>query len=186
MIGTPAGLLFGFGLPDAPEGDNPFTLVYNSIWNLLLARPNFVQHIKHGNRISFVGQNPNAQFTKEFNKLSADFPEVQITVEGATPAPNDTSSSSKLSRTYAIMLHTDGATLDPFVFPVEWEIFQALAAWRFTVSALEYKGERFVKNVAPLPVTNAYSLDAAQNVRGWVAVWRARVDMYFSNVNLGV
>ena len=175
---------FGFGLPDAPEGDNPFTLVYNSLWNLLLSRPAFVQSVKQGNRISFVGQNPSTQFTKEFNKLSADFPEVQIVVEQVTPQTNDTSSSSKLSCVYAIMLHTDGATLDPFVFPIGWEIFQALQGWRTTVSALTYMDELFVKNVATLPVNNAYSLDAGQNLKGWASVWRARVDMYFSNVNL--
>lgn len=183
---TPAGLLFGFGLPDAPEGDDPFTLVYNSIWNLLLARPAFVESVKEKNRISFVNDGGGTQFTKDFNKLAADFPEVQIVVETASPHTNNTSSSSMIRRTYAIMVSTDGATLNPGLFPVEWEIYQAMAGWRTSVTALEYLGERFVKAIRLQQVTTGYTIGNAQVVKGWASAWRAEVDMHFSNVNLGV
>jgi hypothetical protein len=186
MISTPAGLFFTFGLPDAPVGDNPFTLVYNSIWNLLLSRPVFVANVKIRNRISFIPEaSSGVTSQKDFNKLGADFPEVQIVIEGSSPHHNNTSDSSMIKRTYAVMVNTDTANIDA-LFALEWEIYQALAGWRTSVSALEYKNERFAKVLRNLPVTTGYTLQDQSSIRGWASVWRAEVEMHFSNVNLGV
>lgn len=185
MISTPAGLFFTFGLPDAPEGDNPFTLVYNAIWNLLLARPSFVEQVKVGNRITFIPTGDNKVTTqKDFNKLGADFPEVQLLIEGTEPHHNNTSSSSTLKRIYAIQVNMDGALLSPGLFELEWEIFIALKHWWLTVSALEYKNERFVKAVRNLPTTTGYNIQDNSTIRGWASIWRAEVEMHFSNTNL--
>jgi hypothetical protein len=168
-----------------PTGDDPFTLVYEAIWFMLLQNPHFEEGVKEGNRITFVpavNRNLNKKFVD--SKLSTDYPEVRVVVEGATPAIVHDSSSTKITRAFGIIVSTNDVRLNEGLFPIEWEVVKAMANWRSNLSQLEWQGEKFIKRLVALPTSTSMSITGDGYPNGWASVWRVSVDMYFSTAQL--
>lgn len=158
--------------------DNPFTLTYDALWDMLLKHPGFVEDVKVGNRIRYNTTSRDDPRKREVQV--ADLPEVVLASDGLTANMLSTSSSSSCTRQYSWILATGDFRINAILHQVEWYVFVAMHNWRTVLTSLQWEGEPFVKNCRLSGVTSGYSDPAAnRGIVGWSAVWRCEVDMVF-------
>lgn len=162
---------------------NPFTLVYDALWTLILRNPNFVNDVKEGNCIKFNSATDRAP--KKDTVAAGDLPEVLLVPEAGTANHYNTSSTSAASRQYAWMIQTGDWRANEYIHQVEWHIFAAMTGWTQTLGALTWQGDHFVKRASVVGVTVGQS-DPQRNrgIEGWSAIWRCQVDMVFKTSDL--
>ena len=99
---------------------DPFTQVYDKIWDMLEANSSFTDMVKIGNRIKVSGTDPHP-LKKEV--MDSDIPEVMILPRGGLHHINFSSSSVRLGRVYTIAITTNNLAANRYLFPLEWIIF---------------------------------------------------------------
>lgn len=157
---------------------DPITQVHNAIWELLLAHPPFADAVKEGNRILFTGTS-RGPIKDEVS--TADLPEVRLVPAGAATQLQRTSNGSSLVKRFAIQVRTGEQRVDAGLYPLEWEIYRALADWTTVLLALKWSDYCFVKLCRPIGF--AESLES-NGITGWVSVWSCEVEMWFSTASL--
>lgn len=160
------------------DEENPFDVVLTALWDMLLAHPRFVRDVKEGCRIRFdseIDRDP----TKETVQV-ADFPEVMILPETAEGNLHETSSTSRIVRNYTVMIATGDFRYTLWLGKIEWYVFVALLDWQTRLTALQWRGQSFVKAANLVSAQSGFSNPAAnRNIKGWSAVWRVEVRMHF-------
>ena len=158
--------------------NNPFTIVYGALWDMLLQHPQIVRDVKEANRIRFDISNNRDPLKTQIG--AADLPELCISVETMTANLHSNSSQSKMSRLYSILVSTGDKRYTELLAQTEWAIFCALACWQEKLSGLQWKGAHFVTNLR-LPSGSAGLSDPIRNrnITGWSSVWRAEIEMHF-------
>ena len=162
---------------------NPFTLVYDALWSMVEAHPQFLHDVKVGNRIKF-----NSDVSRDPMKDAialGDLPEVVLISENGQANMYNTSSTSMITRSYAWLVSTGDFRLTKILSEVEWQIFCAMHGWPEKLASLQWAGKNFVKKASIVSTSSGYS-DPERNrgIIGWSAVWRCDVDMYFNFTDL--
>lgn len=161
---------------------DPLTLVYNALWDLLEAWPNFADLVKLGNRVKFTAS--DAHEPAKLQLSNADLPEVRVIAEGMTPHIQRTSSSSTVIYRYGVHIFTGSKSLHT-LYAVEWEVYRAMARWSEILTALTWNGKAFVVLARPTTVTDGYADNTLQRgIEGWASLWSCEVTMSFSTVDL--
>lgn len=156
---------------------NPFTLVFDALWEMPLTHPLFVSMVKEGNRIRF--NTPSRDPLKQ-TVAGADLPEVILTSEGLSAALYNTSSTTKCVRKYSWLISCGDLQINEVLFQVEWAIFVSMLSWKEKLAALTWHDEHFVKRADVTSVTNGQSnAEANRGIRGWSALWQCEVEMHF-------
>jgi len=96
---------------------DPFTQIYNRIWEVLEENDDFTNYIKPGNRIKFSTTKSNPLKKQVIN---ADFPEVSIISRGGDSSFILSSSSAKLERTFSLVIVSGTLRANKYLFPIEW------------------------------------------------------------------
>lgn len=161
---------------------DPFTLVYSALWDMLEANAEFADMVKVGNRIRF---DIEKRGVLKPDVSTADLPEVILTTFGGSLNLIDTSSSSKVTRFYQIVISTGDLRLAEYLNPLEWAIFRAMVGWRTTLGALRWKDKSFVKR-ANVTTGSEGESDPERNrgIKGWSALWTIEVEMHFATADL--
>jgi hypothetical protein len=162
---------------------NPFDLVYDALWQMVLDSTPMSELVKPGNIIRY-DQTSRDPYKKEV--ATEDLPELVLTSEGADDINmHATSCTSMLRRTYAFMISTGDFRLQKILHPVEWALFCSMSDFRSRLGSLQWEGENFVKEANFVSVLNGTSdPDKNRGIRGWSAVWRCRVAMHFRTASL--
>jgi len=169
------------GLP--PNSTNPFTMVHTELWNMLLAHPGFVRDVAEGNRIRF--DSPTNRDPIKNQIQAADVPYVMIAASTLNFNLMETSSTSRVTRQYAIMAATGDLRYNTILGVVEWEVFCALSAWKTRLSALQWKKKSFAHVMRA--VSGGTRMDDGKlnmNLKGWTSVWQVEVEMHFATADL--
>lgn len=165
---------------------NPFELLYSALWELALSNSKLAAEIKVGNRVRF--DSATNRDPEKAQVQVADLPELLIAPDGTQISNlHATSCSASISRRFLFRVSTGDlrAVDEGRLLRIEWLLMCALVNWKSTLTALEWNGERFVKNCRALELRNSIvDIDANRNARGWAAVWGCEVDCAFSITSL--
>ena len=166
---------------DLPEPiDNPFTLVYDALWDLAEANSNLMQWIATNNRRkydSWIGIKENIS--------SADLPELALLTDGGNGIYYFTSSESRFLRYYSWAITTGDYNINGIYNQVCWELYRAMSNFCSVLSQLTWDSRIFVTkaNLADLREGTLLT-DLNRNIKGWASIWRAEVEMTFSTKSL--
>jgi hypothetical protein len=163
---------------------NPFTMVYDALWTLLLRHEGFASLVKPGNRITF-GDDATGNPIKR-NISSADLPEVVLAVSGLTEGNlHASSSTSKIKRRYGFLISTGSFKINQVLQQAQWQIFCAMAGWKQTLGELQWEGKPFVKNMNLSDGSEGLS-DNLRNrgITGYSCAWGCDIEMHFATADL--
>lgn len=165
--------------------NNPFNMVLSALWAMLLAHPAFARDVKQGNRIRF--DNPANRDPLKGAVQASDLPEVCIGMTSGNANIMETSSTSRCTRVYTIMVstgdyrYTDALSLGN----IEWYVFAALCGWKKTLGSLLWKDKNFVKRANVVGINLGLSdPEKNRNIKGWSAVWSVEVEMHLQTEDL--
>lgn len=163
--------------------NNPFTMVYDALWTMLEAHPQFEQDVKPGNRIKYNSDKDRDPLKQAV--AAGDLPEVVLI--GTTVAANlmSSSSGSSCTRQYTWLVSTGDFRYNKYLAQVEWEIFVAMLNWRTVLTALKYADKNFVKQANIVSATmGASDRERNRGIIGWSAAWTVEVQMMFTTSDL--
>ncbi len=162
---------------------NPFTLLYDELWNLLEQSPELSQLVAVGNRLKF-----NDEFNREPLKetvATADMPEILILSDGGDFNLMNSSSTSRFDLSYSIVINTGDYRLNVFAHQIQWFIFCQFVKWKTTLTTLTWKNEAFVKNVRLSNVTTGESMaERNRGINGFTTVCKILVEVIINTANI--
>lgn len=152
---------------------NPFTIVYNALWQLAEDDPGLKALIAERNRIHFVR---DKKAIKQ-NISDNDIPELILAPSGGSSNLQNTSTTSKIERRFDWLLST-GDYDAKLIFDVQWSLFRAMLRWN-TLS-LKWKDKTFAKLIKLIDISEGES-DPNRNrgIKGWSCLWAVSVEMHF-------
>ena len=159
---------------------DPFSLVYDTLWLALEDNTVFSSLVKDGNRVKLSGIDVGDPFKHEVSE--GDLPEVRIIAVESDIHLNQTSSSSRVTKTFEVGIATGELriTSQKAILPVEWEIIRALADWETLLAELLWNKRKFVTNTRL--ITSQYGTsdtDLNRGIKGWTALMAMQVEMWF-------
>jgi hypothetical protein len=164
---------------------NPFTLVYDALWELAFQHPVVADLVKVGNRAAYNDDTKTDDPVKR-TVLNADFPEIVLQVAGITGGNmHQTSSTSMVRRRYTFTISTGDFRLHPKLHQIEWGLFCAMADWKRVMGELVWNGQNFVKRCDLGDVSEGFvNPEKNRGIRGWSAVWACDLEMHFKTSDL--
>jgi len=164
---------------------DPFSLVYNMLWDVLESHAGFRNAVKIGNRVKLSARNRDPIKTEV---SPADLPEVRIIANGITLGLNNTSSSSRMAVIYEVGIATGDQRLTASVFPMLWEIIRALSQEELTkrLATLEWDGTAgFVKRVTVGPAAiGVTDRDLNRGIAEWSSLLSIETDLWFARSSI--
>ena len=164
--------------------NDPFTMVYTALYDMLMEREDFKELIRIGNQIRFDSDTDRDPIKE--NVSSNDLPEVALLVMNATEVNiHSTSSTSMITRQYGWYVATGDLRLGEYLSPIEWAIYSGMLGWQTKITALQWCGKSFVKRVNFVDVTVGFTdIEANRGIRGWSSIWNCEVEMHFNTKDL--
>lgn len=156
---------------------NPFTQVYEALWEMLENHQGFVDLVPEKNRIKMLSHSPVKDQVS-----TADLPEVRILPFGGRNHMNNSTNSTKLTRRYNIQIATGTHDVSEALYLVEFEIIRALHDWTKILKELQWSGCTFVKVFRELDIQEGASVyDLNRGIKGWSSVWSCEIELWFNN-----
>lgn len=163
---------------------NPLGLTYSALWDLVLSHPEFAA-LPKGNLIRFDSKDDSDPLSAKKNLSAADTPELLLTIDATTTNIRNTSSSSLLTRSFAWQVSSGDLRYTEKMAHLEWALFCAMCDWPAKLCSLQWKEKGFVKAARIVGVqTGISNTELNRNIKGWAAIWRIEVDMYFQTSDL--
>lgn len=161
---------------------DPFSQVYNRIWDILEARDGegqWSQRVRPGNRINYAGQHRRPE---KPTRAPADAPEVAIVpVPGGDLKLTSSSSSSRARQNYGIRVRTGDLRVHTALFPLRYEIFRAFAGQPKDMGLPAFVVNHQIKDIVDDTLLNA-RLNANE---GYESLYVVEVDFQFNTAALG-
>lgn len=159
------------------SGEDPFTLVYDTLACTIQDCHEIKRLVKKGNIVTFKTNDPLRNPPQKGN-----LPELVIGTTGNVSGNlKANTSSAQVTRHYEFMVTTGSYLLTKYAQPVEFAIFACAVNWCAYLGGLKWKEKGFVKTVKFVDSTTGLS-DSRLNrgITGWTSVSTIAVDMYFS------
>lgn len=162
---------------------NPFTKVFDKLWELFELDTEFTSRIPEGNRVKYNSTTDREPLKQ--NIASADVPEFAITFDAGNINLFDTSSSSKVVAQYRMIINTGDFRVNEYAQLITWIVICNLRLWKTHLGALTWKDATFVKRVHILNLATGQS-DPERNrqIKGWTSIFTVEVEMHFKTTNL--
>jgi hypothetical protein len=165
---------------------DPFTMVYDRLWDLLEESSEVTALVKPKNRIKF---NEDRVWNPIKDEISnADTPELVLAVQTSEINLLNSSSSSMITKQYQFLISTGNMHLSQKLFPLEFAIFAAMANWCGVLTTLRWPEDAPRSFVTRANLVSAEhglkDLDKDRGIAGWSAVWTAEVRMDFRTSDL--
>ena len=171
---------------------DPFTMVYDALWNLLESHHGLTSLVGISNRIRFhstraeivdaeaavdsdgIAHSGDNTDPIKANVVPSDLPELDIRPAGGSFAPWATSSSAHATQLFMVGITTGDLRIAQKLFPVKWALFRALMRARHDLQL------DFVNQVAIDGVDETLGLEEQERgTIGWVALIMISVRMSF-------
>ncbi len=161
---------------------NPFSMVYNAIWDMLAEHPYF-QTVAPGNRIRF--DVPDDPQPIKMNIAAADLPDLLLMINSSNINLQSTSNTSEITRQYNWQFSTGDYRYTEHLAPMEFALMCACANWPKKLGTLKWNEKAFVKRVNLLSGQSGVSdPEQNRNINGWSAVFTIEVLMVFATQDL--
>jgi hypothetical protein len=171
-----------YGVADYWESySDPISQVYDALWALLEDSRELCSMVDVGNRKKYSGEG-----TPEKEQVAtADFPEIRIVPVATTPHTQRTSSTSTMLVKFRIEVASGDQRIDAGLFPIEWEIYRAMARWASVVTSLEWNEKAYVITAKATSVQDGLApANLMRGILGWVALWECEVELFFTTADL--
>lgn len=161
---------------------DPFTMVYDALWDLAEGSNRVTDMVRLGNRIKMRTTAPNPGLKRQVSQ--GDLPELVLALTSGSGNLLNTSSSSMVTKQYAWQLAT-GSLNPERLLELEFALFAALVDWPAILGALTWSGAEFVKRANLVGMESGAEM-AEQNrgILGWASVWTLEVEMHFRTSDL--
>ncbi len=164
--------------------DSPVQKIHDALWVLLEAWDGFTDLVPVGNRVKYTAGVPGTLQVKQ-EVATADMPEVRIVPTGMATHFSADSSRDDLFAEFQIEVATGDTRIDAVLFPLQWEIYRALAGASAALALLTWNTKPFALSLVADVVSEGVSdTDLSRGIKGWSAVWSCRVHMYFTHSDL--
>lgn len=154
---------------------DPFSLVYNALWELVERNQKLKELLPAGNRVKFDDENPIKSEVTD-----ADLPELMLLLAGGTPGQYDTRDYKSITRQYVWALETGDYRVNPIYNRITFELWRSMVDFECVLCALTWCNCNFVKDCRMVSVDeNRANPEANRLIEGWVGLWACEVDMGF-------
>lgn len=158
--------------------DDPFTKVFNALWELLEEGELFSKVVNKKNTVKYLGSDRDPE--KE-TVSDADFPEIRMFISELTPHVQATSHHSNCMMTVELAIATSEKTMDSSLFPLVWDVYRQMAGWFAKLDALTWGGQKYCKLNKPTGISTGQAESELQRgIQGWSAIWTIEVYMWFN------
>ena len=149
---------------------DPFSAVYEALWELAEGSPPLTALVKPGNRIKFNKTRVADPVKKEVS--DADLPELTLICTTSVVNMMDSSSSTKVVKNYDWIIATGDLNLLRKLMPVEWYLVCAMLRYPAVLNALQWEGQSYVK-VCRVTGVSAGLTDSERNrgIVGFSSIW---------------
>jgi hypothetical protein len=163
--------------------DNPFSVVMDALWELVMSSA-YIRHVvRLRNRVSFE----NAGTSGKDQTSTADFPEIRVVPMGGAASLLRSSSSSTTSFRFAIQVRTADINVH-VMLAIRWAVFSSLAGWPQLARKLRWDGQIFVTNIGEVQIqdnlTKVTPESAGDALVGWATLWTGECSMSFTTKQL--
>lgn len=146
---------------------DPFTQMYNALFQALASDPFLQTFIQPANTVSWVTENPEPAKTEV---SQADLPEIQL-LPAVTEIDWQTTVWIRVDCEYTVQITTGDLRVQKELFPIQWGIVRAIS------QAGDSLGLSFVSKVRTKMFTNQINDPAVQRgVEGWVSLVKVNVE----------
>jgi len=161
---------------------DPFSKVYDGLWEMLENHSGFTDKVKIGNRQKFNGSMRSPKSLKAV--LTADRPVVGLVVIGAVPQLHRASNLVTIHEQYEFVVITGDRRVTESLYPVSWEMVKAMTKWKTYLSSLTWNSKTFVHLGHAIGFTESLVDDDTHSIRGWVGRWQYEVQMHFKETDM--
>lgn len=156
---------------------DPFTRVYNALWDVLEKHKGLTDLVKVGNRIKFTERGFGLRPEKD-NIMDGDLPELLLVPANSQTQLFATSSSTQAIQEFELRFTTGDQRIDQLHFPLKWQVMIAL-------SKCQKLNLPFVKRLGIDSFTETTDdPEANRGKKGWSARILISVEMWFGHTVL--
>lgn len=161
---------------ESVEEKDPFSLVYDSLWEMALRSQVIRDFVRQGNRIKYDGPQAPKQVLSE-----GDLPELALISSGGSSNIMNSSSTSKVTRDYTWVLATGEYNINAFYNKLSFALYRAMVGWDEVLCSLTWRDYNFVVQATTIDIDDGVMLKSVtRNINGWAALWGVTIDMHFS------
>lgn len=146
---------------------DPFTQVYEKLWDLLETDSQLAAHVKVANRIKL---NSRKVLHGKFRLSTKDLPELTIEPAGGTCEIKRTTTSMPITQHFAVRMKTHDLRVDRSFFPIKFALLNRLT------DVTGNLGLSFVRRVQVDDMTDGRNDDGHD---GWHTAFNITVEMWF-------
>jgi len=154
---------------------DPFTTIYNALWDLLESDTDFTSAVRTANRIKFTS---SSRDPRKKALQDADAPYVEIAPSDGNVEFYTTSEAHRFEMQYDIRVFTGDLRVNQKLYPLIWTIVKALSNANDTLNLDYVQSVR----VASLNVEE-FDKDLNRGTSGWVFVIKVMVQCYFNRAD---
>lgn len=164
-------------MPQYDTERDPFSLAYESLWQLALQSERLKHIVRPGNMIRVDSHESTSPFKEEITE--SDLPELVLLMTSATGNLRFTSSGTRALIRYEWWLSSGQVALTNGALPLAWAVFAAMAPWPTELApSIKWRGKSFVIRV-DLTEAQFGMRDTERNrgLMGWSGIWGCEVEM---------
>lgn len=172
-------------MPTFPnQVDNPFTLVYDALWQMVELNTRLTPYLKSKEKFD---DRDGAQR----NINTADTPELMLIQQVRTGQLKISSTETEIIPTYSFLLMAGDQRLNRVLNQINWELFRSLTDWNSVLCALQWPPEapkKFIIQATLVDATDSppgfTEVEERDTIRSWTSIWTIAVQMRFATSNL--
>lgn len=174
-------------MPHIPTfNDNPFTMVYDALWDLVQRNPNLIDYLR--TKEKFDTRDGTLR-----NITTSDLPEIVLVQDERVGSLRISSSQMEVTPTYKFVLTTGDQRINRILNQITWELLRSLVDWESVLCALQWPEsdpKNFIINMRLGEVRDftpgMIASEERESIRGWATIWSVTVQMRFAIESLRI
>lgn len=169
--------------------NNPYWMVYQTLWKMLRDSTDFNEMVRAPNQIDYFDEQKHFPDVKD-TFSSADVPAVKIVPGRMLPQLDASSCSMLVSVAWQIQVAT-GTQPAKVELDLAWVILRAMSKWDTRLSALTWTPPGGETAKAFQVACRVRAVDetledrrAQRGILGWTSVWTGEVQLFFATADL--
>lgn len=155
---------------------DPFSMVYNALWDMVERNQAILDMIPIANRIKF-----DEQSSQKDQISDADTPELTLISGGGSFGGKNNSSQTSVLRRYVWGITTGDFRINPVYNRLTFELFRCMTDWQCVLCNLTWCDCRFVSDFRLTESEEGTIMqDLDKGIPGWSALWSCEVDFLFT------
>lgn len=161
---------------------DPFSLVYDGLWDMAERNPELISFFPVGNRIKYEEESDIKK-----NVSHADLPELSLLAGSSVVGDLNSNTGVSIKKTYIWALASGDLRLSPVFHKVSFELFRAMLDYESTLCPLLWEDCAFVTNCRVMTAEEGTEMnDLNRSIQGWSSLWNVEVEFHFQRSKLRI